>query len=223
MVSIPDDPAIQQALELLDRFRSDPELRELNRRRRFALLDQLNANAAKAKGKAKVIVRFLIRRFGAIPQEVENKLYALRDLDQLDRLSDFAYDCNSLDEFVSYLHSDQPCQFEVKMPCVSDDPAIQQLFEQLDRIHNDPELMELDRQRRLALLDQALTNRAIEEGKAKTIIALLNCKFNCVPKNVQNKLIALWNLEQHDRLVTLIRDSESIEEFASQLRLFPVE
>ena len=197
MVRIPDDPAIQQALELLDRFRSDPELRELNRRRRFALLDQLNANAVKAKGKAKVIVRFLIRRFGAIPQEVENKLYALRNLEQLDRFSDFALDCNSLEEFASHLHSDQPCRFKVEMPCVTDDPAIQQLFDQLDRIRDDDELMELDRQLRLALVDQALTNRAIAEGKAKTIIALLNCKFKGTSKNI--------GLSQTDILLTSLR------------------
>jgi len=104
-----------------------------------------------------------------------------------------------------------------------DAPAIQQAFEQIDRLRNDPELMELYRKRRLALVDKALTNRAIAEGKSKIIIALLNCKFNCVPEDVQNKLLAMWNLEQHDRLVTLIRDSESIEEFASQLRLIPVE
>jgi len=104
MSSITDnDPAIQQAFEQLDRFYADPELRELDRQRRLAMFDQMVVNQEVAKGKAGTIIRFLTRRFGVVSQEVESKLYALRDVGQLDRLSDFACDSHSLEEFTSHL------------------------------------------------------------------------------------------------------------------------
>jgi len=58
------------------------------------------------------------------------------------------------------------------------DPAIQQAFEQLDRLRSDPELMELYRQRRLDQVHRMLKNQVIADDKAKTIMALLKGKFN---------------------------------------------
>jgi predicted transposase YdaD len=57
----------------------------------------------KAEGQARTITRLLTRRFGVVPQDVEMGLLALRDIEQLDRLSDFAFDCHSLEEFASHL------------------------------------------------------------------------------------------------------------------------
>jgi predicted transposase/invertase (TIGR01784 family) len=104
MSSITDnDPAILSALEQLDRFYADPELRELDRQRRLGLFDQIAANEAEAKGQAKSIITFLHRKFQNIPQNIEFKLLALRDIEQLDRLSGLAYDCTTLDDFSSHL------------------------------------------------------------------------------------------------------------------------
>ena len=104
MSSITDhDPAIQQAFEQLDRFYANPELRELDRQRRLAMFDQMAENVAEARGQARLLITFLNRKFIEVPQEVQMKLFALQDIEQLDQLANFAYDCHSLEEFVSQL------------------------------------------------------------------------------------------------------------------------
>ena len=63
---------------------------------------------------------------------------------------------------------------EEKMSSITDnDPAIQQAFEPLDRFYADPELRELDRQRRLAMFDQMAANASKAEGKVEGIIQLM--------------------------------------------------
>ena len=104
MSSITDnDPAIQQAFEQLDRFYADPKLMELDRQRRLAMFDQMAANAAVAKGKSGTIVRQLNKRFGVVPPSLEERLYGIIDIDQLDSLADSVLDCHSLEEFASRL------------------------------------------------------------------------------------------------------------------------
>ncbi len=51
-----------------------------------------------AKGEVKTTIRALIMRFKSIFNELEEKLLATTDLERLDKLTDFAFDCNSLDE-----------------------------------------------------------------------------------------------------------------------------
>ena len=104
MSSITDnDPAIQQAFEQLDRFYADPELMELDRQRRLAMFDQMAANAAEAKGQARTIITILNDKFNEVPDDLQIKLFTLRDIEQLDLLAKFALRCLSLEEFASHL------------------------------------------------------------------------------------------------------------------------
>jgi len=105
MSSITDnDPTIQQAFEQLDRFYTDPKLMELDRQRRLAMFDQMAANAIEAKAKAELIILTLSRRFNEVPQEIQGKLLDLVDIDQINDLANFAFDCQSPEEFASHLH-----------------------------------------------------------------------------------------------------------------------
>jgi len=92
----------------LQRFYANPETREKARQRHRFLVDHnLGMSASRAegeargevKGKAGIISRLLTRRFGAVPQTLEEKLHVLNNIDKLDRLADLVLDCQSLEEF----------------------------------------------------------------------------------------------------------------------------
>ena len=53
----------------------------------------------KARGKAEVIVKYLKRTFGAIPQSICEAVYSKTDPIVLDSLLESAFDCSSLEEF----------------------------------------------------------------------------------------------------------------------------
>ena len=97
------DPAIQQAFEQLDRFYADPELRELDRQRRLAQFDRMAINAEVAKAKVESILLTLSWRFKAVPQEIQSKLFLLNDIESLDGLARYAFNCDSLKDFESSL------------------------------------------------------------------------------------------------------------------------
>jgi hypothetical protein len=59
--------------------------------------------SGKAEGGAGTIIRFLNRRFKAIPKSIEKKIYTIKDIDQLNELTDQAADCQSLEEFAKAL------------------------------------------------------------------------------------------------------------------------
>ena len=48
---------------------------------------------------AKAILRTLTKRFKAVPAPLEEQVRAIADLERLEKLADFAYDCMSLEEF----------------------------------------------------------------------------------------------------------------------------
>ncbi|MCL2119476.1 MAG: DUF4351 domain-containing protein, partial [Planctomycetaceae bacterium] len=52
-----------------------------------------------AEGEANSIIRILTRKFGEVPPTMQDRLYAIHDLDVLGQLTDVALDCQSLDEF----------------------------------------------------------------------------------------------------------------------------
>jgi len=108
---------------------------------------------------------------------------------------------------------------EAEMSSITDnDPAIRQAFEQLDRFYANPELRELDRQRRLAQFDLMLANAAEAKGQAKSIVRALTQRFTFVSQEVENKLLSLTNIVELDRLLKLAFNCDSLEEFTSQLR-----
>jgi len=51
------------------------------------------------KREAKAILRTLTKRFKAVPKPLEGQVHAIADLERLEQLADFAYDCKSLEEF----------------------------------------------------------------------------------------------------------------------------
>ena len=51
----------------------------------------------------KAILRTLTKRFHSVPQSLEKQIHAIADLERLEQLADFAFDCTSLDEFAEAL------------------------------------------------------------------------------------------------------------------------
>ncbi|MDR2170766.1 MAG: hypothetical protein LBP59_11540, partial [Planctomycetaceae bacterium] len=55
-----------------------------------------------AKGKAENIIRILTRRFDKSPSmRLQRQIMSIKDIDKLDELCDFAFDCVSLGEFAT--------------------------------------------------------------------------------------------------------------------------
>ena len=110
-----NDPLVMDAFAEFQRFSADPKMRELERRRKLWKLEYYSGlEAAKEEGKAEgeaigfekgiekgieTLLRILSRNFGKVPSATSNKLQAIHDLDVLGQLTDFALDCQSLDEF----------------------------------------------------------------------------------------------------------------------------
>ena len=53
----------------------------------------------RAEGEANAIIRTLTKRFKSVPNELQAKLLAMINLEQLDKLANFAFDCQTLAEF----------------------------------------------------------------------------------------------------------------------------
>jgi predicted transposase/invertase (TIGR01784 family) len=107
---------------------------------------------------------------------------------------------------------------EAKMASITDnDPAIQQAFEQLDRFYADPELRELDRQRRLAMFDQMAANASEAKGKAGTIVRLLTKRFGTVPSYLEEKLYGISDIDKLDLLADSVIDCQSLQDFENGL------
>jgi hypothetical protein len=56
------------------------------------------------KGGARIILRFLNRRFQKVPKSVKDKVCSIMDIDRLDELTDQAAECQSIDEFAESLN-----------------------------------------------------------------------------------------------------------------------
>lgn len=114
------DPVIREAYAAFERFKSTPELREMERHRQRAIVDmQLMLGEARAEGEAagvqkgiqegklegkieakiETILLFLADRFDGVPRELEAKIAAIEDLEKLDALSRLSVKCNTLEEF----------------------------------------------------------------------------------------------------------------------------
>ena len=113
---VENDPLVMEAVAELQRFSSDPQMRELERRRKLWKLEYYSGlEAAKEEGEAigeargiekgiETLLRILIKRLGEVPSTVHDMLYAIPDLDSLGQLTDVALDCRSLDEFEQALN-----------------------------------------------------------------------------------------------------------------------
>ena len=105
-------PEIEEAYQAYLRFTQNEELRRLADERLIANLDfntQMRAaqREGHAKGRAeeafereaKAVIRTLTKRFQSVPQSLEERIHAITDLQRLEKLADFAFDCKTLDEF----------------------------------------------------------------------------------------------------------------------------
>ena len=97
-------PLVMEAVAELQRFSSDPEMRELERRRKLWKLEYYSGlEAAKEEGRVEdrieTLLQILSKRVGDVPSSIRDKLHAIRDLDVLGQLTDIALDCDSLDDF----------------------------------------------------------------------------------------------------------------------------
>ena len=111
-----NDPAVSQAHDAYLRFNQNAELRHLNDMREMALHDyttEMNFSRAegeaigeargeargKAEGEAKAVLRTLTKRFRVVPETIRERILTITDLNRLEYLADFAFECESLEEF----------------------------------------------------------------------------------------------------------------------------
>jgi len=108
---VENDPLVMEAVAELQRFSSDPEMQELERRRKLWKLEYYSGLEAAveeernlwAADKVENLLRLLTNRLGDVPQTVGDKLHTIHDIDVLGQLTDVAWNCNTLDEFVKVL------------------------------------------------------------------------------------------------------------------------
>jgi flagellar biosynthesis/type III secretory pathway protein FliH len=102
---VESDPLVMEAVAELQRFSSDTERRELERRRKLWKLEYYSGLEAakeegftegKTEGEVKSIIRTLTKRFQIVSPSTNKTILAMTDLDVIERLADFAYDCQSL-------------------------------------------------------------------------------------------------------------------------------
>ncbi len=98
------DPLVMKAVTELQRFSADPDMRELERRRKLWKLEYYSGlEAAKeegeARGKAEAVLTNLRTRFGKVPKEIETVIGKMTDATALDSWVAFAVTCKSLEEF----------------------------------------------------------------------------------------------------------------------------
>jgi len=114
---VENDPLVMEAVDELQRFSSNPDMRELERRRKLWRLEYYSGLTAameegEAKGRAegeargeargKVLV-LLQTRFRKVPKEIEGEVRAMADLTALQSLAAHAETCQSLEEFAEAL------------------------------------------------------------------------------------------------------------------------
>ena len=51
------------------------------------------------EGKAEMLLRILTRRFRTVPKTLEKRVYTITDPERFDQLADFAFDCETLEDF----------------------------------------------------------------------------------------------------------------------------
>jgi predicted transposase/invertase (TIGR01784 family) len=119
---VENDPLVMEAVAELQRFSSDPEMRELERRRKLWKLEYYSGlEAAKEEGEAvgiekgreegrgeerfETLLRILTKRLGDVPSAIRSRLHTIHDLDILGKLTDVALDCRSLAEFEETLNN----------------------------------------------------------------------------------------------------------------------
>jgi len=116
---VENDPLVMQAVSELKRFSSDPEMQELERRRKLWKLEYYSGLTAakkegvpegvaigRAEGEARgTVLAFLRARFKSVPKDIEEAVRAMTDLTALESLAVYAETCKSLDEFTGALKS----------------------------------------------------------------------------------------------------------------------
>jgi len=105
---VENDPLVMEAVAELQRFSSDPEMQELDHRRKLWKLEYYSGlEAAKDEGREEErienLLQILTRRLGDVPQTVGDKLHTINDLDALGQWTDVAWKCQTIDEFVKAL------------------------------------------------------------------------------------------------------------------------
>jgi len=99
-----NETEVNEAYQAFLRFNQDEELRRLADERLIAELD-FNTSILYAKreglaeGKAESILLTLTKRFKTVPKPLEEQVLAITDLARLEKLADFAFDCETLEEF----------------------------------------------------------------------------------------------------------------------------
>ena len=104
------DPAVREAHDVYLQFNQSPELLHLEIAREMFQHDRAtDLLYAERKGhaegaierEAKAVLRTLTKRFQSVPRPIEERILAIADLERLEKLAEFAYDCQSLAEFAA--------------------------------------------------------------------------------------------------------------------------
>ena len=110
---VDNHPLVMSAVTELRHFSADPEMRELERRRKLWRLEYYSGlAAAKAEGVTlgetqkgeSMLLAFLHAKFHKVPKRIENALQSMTDPTALESLAAHPVDCQSLKEFEKALN-----------------------------------------------------------------------------------------------------------------------
>ena len=95
------DAAVNEAYDLFLKFNQDEELRQLDDARQQYLHDyNTEILYTKREVEAKSILRTLKKRFQIeVRQQLEDQIRGITNLEHLEQLADYAFDCESIEEF----------------------------------------------------------------------------------------------------------------------------
>jgi predicted transposase/invertase (TIGR01784 family) len=110
---VENDTLVMSAVAELKHFAADPDMRELERRRKLWRLEYHSGlHAAKAegvaigeaRGKADIVLLLLQKKFPKVPKRIEEAVRSMTDPTALESLAAHVVDCQSLEEFEKALH-----------------------------------------------------------------------------------------------------------------------
>ena len=98
------DPGPRDAYDKYLRFNQSKELRVLDEAREKSMRDQNSLlRGAERRGRAETLLRILTKRFSSVPESLRARIHTVTDLEHLEKLVDFALDCESLEAFSEML------------------------------------------------------------------------------------------------------------------------
>ena len=192
------DPIFLKAKRALEALSARPDVQELARQRKLALLTyKLELGEATTEGEAKALVLVLGRRFGPLPRDVLSRVGEANGA-ELEEWLERAADGATLDAVFG--------------PPSVIGPALPKAEKELEALSGRSDAQELADQRELALVTYKLEMGAARTGgEAKALVLLLERRFGPLPSDVLSQVGGAY-YEQLDEWLERAADGATLDE-----------